>query len=356
MSRMTVPAATVVGGVDTHVQTHHAAIIDLQGRLLGVSSFPTTDEGYRQLLAWMGGFGNLQAVGVEGSGAYGAALTRYLRAAHVVVVEVNRPHAHTRARRGKNDAIDAEAAARKVLSGECTAVPKDTTGVVEAIRQLYVARASAVEARTIALQQLHALLVTAPDGVRHALTAKTLKGKATQCSSWTADWKAVADPALAARHALGSLGRRVLNLNAEIRTLDKHLSTLVNRAAPRTLARYGVGVMCTAQMLITAGENIDRLRGETSFAHLCGSDPLPASSGQTERHRLNYGGDRQANRALYMTAVVRLRGDKRTREYAARRTAEGKSTRDIIRRLKRYIAREVYYTLTADLKDLAKIA
>lgn len=353
MSRMTVQAPAVIGGVDTHVKSHHAAVIDLQGHLLGVCSFPTTDDGYRQLLAWMREFGPLQTVGVEGSGAYGAALTRYLRAAAVTVVEVNRPHAHTRARRGKSDAVDAEAAARKVLSGECTTVPKDTTGIVEAIRQLHLVRASAVEARTIALQQLHALIITAPEPIRHGLTAKTLKGKATQCASWTVDPNSIADPVQAARHALGSLGRRIRDLNAEIRTFDKHLSTLVKKAAPRTLSRYGVGVMCTAQMLITAGQNIERLHGETSFAHLCGSDPLPASSGQTERHRLNYGGDRQANRALYMTAVVRLRGCQRTREYAARRRAEGKSTKDIIRCLKRYIAREIYYTLTTDLKNLA---
>jgi transposase len=242
---------------------------------------------------------------VESSGAYGAALTRHLVAAGVKVVEVNRPHAHTRNRRGKNDAIDAEAAARKVLAGECTAVPKDTIGIVEAIRQLLLARASAVHARAAALHQLGELVVTSPADVRASLTAKTLAGKASQATRWRPDPARLADPAQAARIALRSIGRRIHALSDEIKLLDAQLSTLVTRAAPKTLALLGVGIVHTAQMLITAGQNIERLRSENAFAHMCGADPIEASSGKTERHRLNPGGDRDANRTLYLIAVVR---------------------------------------------------
>jgi transposase len=353
MSRMTGKTRVVIGGVDTHADTHEAAVLDERGRLLAVEGFPTTPTGYQQLLDWMRGFGTVREIGVESSGAYGAGLTRHLRGAGVKVLEVNRPHAHTRNRRGKNDAIDAEAAARKVLAGECTAIPKDTTGIVEAIRQLLLARASAVHARAAALHQLGELVVTAPAEVRQSLTAKTLPGKASQATRWRPDPGRLADPAQAARMALRSIGRRIHTLGDEIKLLDAQLSTLVKRAAPKTLALLGVGIIHTAQMLITAGQNIERLHSENAFAHMCGADPIEASSGKTERHRLNPGGDRDANRTLYLIAVVRLRYCQRTRAYTARRTGDGKSKKEIIRCLKRYIAREIYYTLRADLKNLA---
>lgn len=235
MSRMTGRNSPVIGGVDTHADTHEAAVLDARGRLLAVKRFASTDEGHRQLLAWMRSFGRIRQIGVEGTGSYGAELTRHLRAAGVKVVEVNQPHAHTRSRRGKSDAIDAEAAARKVLAGDCTAIPKDTTGIVEAIRQLHVARAGAVQARTAALNQLDDLLVTAPAELRQELTAKTLKGKAGQCADWQLDGDRLAEPVQAARSALRSIAKRISSLNDEIRVLERQLSTLVKVAAPRTL-------------------------------------------------------------------------------------------------------------------------
>jgi transposase len=343
----------VVAGVDCHADTHQAAVLTTQGRLLATAGFAATGDGYQRMLVWMNGFGRVVDVGVEGTGSYGAGLTRHLRTAGVNVVEVNRPHAHTRARRGKNDAIDAEAAARKVLAGECSAIPKDTTGIVEAIRQLHLARASAVQARAAALNQLDDIIVTAPIEVRQALTAKTSAAKATQCAKWRPDHTRLAEPVHAARTALRSIARRVQTLNNEIATLEDHLRVLVGRAAPKTLALLGIGPVHAAQMLITAGQNIDRLHSETAFAHMCAADPIPASSGKTERHRINPGGDRQANRTLYMITLVRLRYCRRTRDYADRRTAEGKSKKEIIRCLKRYIAREIFYTLATDLKDLS---
>lgn len=347
-------ARVVIGGVDTHADTHEAAALDDQGRLLGVREFATTGRGYQLLLGWLGGFGVIEAVGVEGAGSYGAGLTRYLRAAGVKVIEINRPHAHTRARRGKNDAIDAEAAARKVLAGECASVPKDTTGVVEAIRQLHVARSSAVQARTNALNQFSELVVTAPQWVRESLTARTLAGKVRQTARWRPGTTKLAEPTSAARMALRSLAWRIRTLSEEINTLQAQLGAVLPRIVPRTLALPGVGVINAARLLIAAGQNIDRFAGEAAFAHLCAAAPIPASSGKTQRHRLNYAGNRDANSALYMTVVVRLRCSPATRAYAARRTKEGKSKKEIIRCLKRYVAREVYYTLRADLKNLGQ--
>ncbi|HET8662571.1 MAG TPA: IS110 family transposase [Micromonosporaceae bacterium] len=331
MARMTGKARAVIGGVDTHADTHQAAALDEQGRLLGVQPFSAAEDG-RQLLRWLRRWGQVRVVGVEGSGSYGAGLTRHLRANGVAVVEVNQPHAHTRARRGKSDAIDAEAAARKVLAGECTAVPKDTTGIVEAIRQLQVARAGAVQARTAALNQLGDLVITAPAAVRAALTAKTRPGMAAQAARWRPDPSRLADPAHAARLALHSIAGRIQALTAETAALERQLSTLVKQAAPKTLQLLGVGPVHAAQMLVTAGQNIDRIHSEAAFAHLCAADPIPASSGKTERHRLNPGGNRAANRTLYMIAVVRLRYCQRTRDYLARRTADGKSKKEVIRR------------------------
>lgn len=352
MPSMDEMARVVIGGVDTHADTHEGAALDDQGRLLGVRSFATTQRGYRQLLKWLRGFGFVQAVGIEGSGSYGAGLTRYLRAARVHVIEINRPHAHTRARRGKNDAIDAEAAARKVLAGECASIPKDTTGVVEAIRQLHLARASAVTARARALNQLGELLVTAPAGVRESLTARTLLGKARQAARWRPDLARLADPTSAARIALHSIARRIQALSEEIDTLYAQLRRLLTAAAPRTLGLPGIGVINATRMLTAAGQNIDRFGSEAAFAHLCGVAPIPASSGKTQRHRLNYGGNRDANSALHMAVVVRLRRSPRTRDYVTRRTSEGKSKKEIIRCLKRYVVREIYYTLRSDLRDL----
>jgi len=350
---MTSRSRSITGGVDTHSTVHEAAVLDQQGRLLGVATFPVTRPGYEQMLAWMRRFGRVEQVGVEGTSSYGADLTRHLQAAGITVVEVNQPHAHTRNRRGKSDAIDAEAAARKVLSGQCSALPKDTTGIVEAIRQLHVARAGAVQARTAALNQLGDLLTTAPDEIRQTLPAKTLQGKASQAADWLLSEHRLGDPTQATAMALGAIAQRVQNLNEQIRLLERHLAALVKRTAPKTLALLGVGPVNAAELLIATGQNIDRIHGEAAFAHLCGVAPVPASSGKTERHRLNHGGNRAANKALYMITVVRLRYCQRTRDYHTRRTANGKSKQEIIRSLKRYIAREVYYTLRTDLKDLA---
>lgn len=345
----------VVGGVDCHSEFHHAVALDDRGRKLDELRFAATGSGCEEAIGWLLNLGTVDAVGIESSGSYGAELCRALTRAGVGVVEVNRPHAHVRHRRGKSDGVDAEAAARKVLAGETNVVPKNTSGVVEAIRQLKVAKDGALKARAAALVQLRDLIITAPADLREALSKrKTLRGRAALCRRLRPDATRMAEPTEAAKFSLRSLSRRIASLDEEITELDRQLEPLVRQVAPRTVELFGVGIAHTSQMLVTAGQNIDRIRSEGAFAHLCGADPIPASSGKTVRHRLNPGGDRDANSTLHMIAVVRLRHCERTRAYATRRLEEGLSKREIIRCLKRYIAREIYRTLRADLTALAE--
>jgi transposase len=343
----------VVAGVDAHTDAHHVAVVDAAGRLLGAAAFPTTAHGYRDLLEWVERYGEIERIGVESTGSFAAGLTRELLRRGICVVEVNQPHPHARQRRGKSDPVDAELAARAVLSGTATAIPKQTAGVVEAIRQLAVARESAVKARSAALHQLDDLVITAPDELRAQLARrKSLKGKATLCLTLRPDSDRVHEPLHAAKLALRSLGRRIRHLDHEIAELERELASLVHATLPRTTSLLGVGVIHASQLLITAGQNIERLKSEAAFAKICAAAPIPASSGRTTRHRLDPAGDRQANRALHLIAVCRLRYCDRTRAYANRRTSEGLNKKEIIRCLKRYIARETYHTLRSDLAAL----
>jgi transposase len=352
MHSMTQENKLIVGGVDAHADAHHAAALDERGALLSTKSFPTSTPGYRQLLDWLSSYGEIDTVAVESTGSYAAALVRYLRERGITVVEVNQPHAHTRRRVGKSDPIDAEMAARLFQAGKAKAAPKQTDGIVESIRMLRVARSSAVKSRTAALVQVRDLIITAPQQLRDQLSCrKTLRGKVTICARLRPSDRELRCPSQAAKLALRSLAQRIHALDREIAALDGELRQLVAAAAPRTVQLLGISTGHAGQLLVTAGQNIDRLHGESSFSMLCGVSPIPASSGKTTRHRLNYGGDRQANRALYLIAVCRLRYCDRTRAYAARRTAEGKTQREIIRCLKRYIAREVFNSLRADLAD-----
>jgi transposase len=353
------PVSAVTGGVDTHGRTHHAAALDALGRVLGSAQFPATSAGYTALLAWLGAFGPVTKVGVEGTGSYGAGLTRHLHAAGITVVEVDRPDRKARRRHGKSDPIDAEAAARAALAGTATGTPKTRTGPVEAIRALRVARSGAVKARTAALNQLQALITTAPEPLRAALAGHRRAALLHACTALTQDppsAEQLLDPATATRAALAAVAARVQALNTEIRLADQRLAVLVPRVAPRTSALLGVGPDTAGQLLATAGDNPHRIGTEAALAHLCGAAPIPASSGRRDRHRLNRGGDRQANRALHTIALVRLRYDPRTRNYMQRRTHDGLTKRDIIRCLKRYIAREIHTALLADLAQLTPCA
>lgn len=315
----------------------------MSGVRVADAEFPATGAGYARLLEWLRGFGRVHSVGVEGTGSYGAGLTRHLHAAGLVVIEVNRPDRRQRRMRGKSDPLDAYAAAEAVLAGRADAAPKLGTGVVEAIRVLHTTRAGAVKARTAAINELRAVLVTAPAELRDRLRGLGPVALIDACARLRLTATVVE---AAVRRALRALARRHQRLSTEITDLDTALRPLVEQACPALPALHGVGYETAAQLLITAGDNPDRLHSEAAFAALCGVAPVPASSGKTHRHRLSRGGDRQANRALYLIVCTRLATCPRTRAYRDRRAQEQLSTKDIIRCLKRYLAREIYKALT----------
>lgn len=344
-------AFEVVGGVDTHKDTHTAAAVDTAGRSLGVAQFPTTPAGYTALLEWLQSLGTLVLVGIEGTGVYGAGLALHLHTAGVAMVEIDRPDRKSRRWQGKSDPVDAEAAARAALAGRRTGVPKQRGGQVEALRALRVARRSAIAQRADAQRRLKALVVTAPDELRTSLRGLNTRRLVATCAATRPDRARADEPGTATWLALRALARRHQQLSAEIDDLDTLIAPLVETINPTLVGLLGVAADVAGQLLVTAGQNPERLRSEAAFAMLCGVAPLPASSGRTHRHRLNRGGDRQANAALYRIVLCRLRWDPRTRAYAERRTREGMSKKEIIRCLKRYIAREVYTALT-NQKDL----
>jgi transposase len=346
--------ATVIGGVDTHKHTHYAAVIDQHGRLLGHQQFPATEAGYQALLIWMRTHGPLEAIGVESTGSFGATLTRALAAAGEHVVEVNRPNRIARRMDGKSDRLDAEQIARAVLGQTSTATPKSKSGMVEVIRTLRVTRSSAVKARTQTFNTLFGIMIGAPSPLRDelvTLTKRTLINRCLGLRPETTDFtqlRAHPERLLMAsiKTALRDLARRWKALDGEIKTLDKQIEIIVRAAAPDLVELFGVGIELAGQFLVTAGDNPQRIRNEKAFAKLCGVAPQPASSGRTTgRHRLSRSGDRQANSALYIVAIVRLRHHEPTQAYVERRTNEGLSKREIIRCLKRYIAREIYANL-----------
>jgi transposase len=345
----------VVGGVDTHKDTHTAAAVDLAGRVLGSAQFSADAAGYRGLLRWLRTFGTLLLVGIEGTGVYGAGLARHLSGQGVAMVEVDRPDRKARRWQGKSDPVDAEAAARAALAKARTGLPKQRDGRVESLRSLRVARRSAISQRADTQRQIKALTVTAPEPLRAQLRGLRDRQLLEVCAGLRPDHSRAGDPSVAAKIALRSLARRHQALTEEIGDLDDLLAPLVADINSDLLAANGVGVEVAGQLLTSAGENADRLTSEAAFAMLCGAAPIPASSGKTTRHRLNRGGDRQANAALYRVVLCRMRWDPRTRAYVARRTTEGLSKPEIIRCLKRYVARELFALInppTAAANDL----
>jgi transposase len=331
-------------GGDTHLDFHVAVVLDHLGRRLGESKAPTTLKGYRKLLSWAEGFGPVGCAGVEGTGSYGAGLARHLKAAGIAVVEVERPKRRHLRRNGKSDPKDAEAAARAVLAGQGAGVPKSGDGRVEMIRTLRSARRSAVKARVQAANLLNAMLVTAPEALRRPLRGFPTK----ELVAVVGRFRLANEPddvEGATKFALRSVARRYQVLSEEIACLDAQLKRLVAQVSPELVSLAGVGTHHAATLLVLAGDNPDRLKSEASFASLCGVSPIEASSGKVVRHRLNRGGNRDANRALHMVCVVRMGSDRRTKAYLARRLVEGKSKWEIMRCLKRYIAREVYRVL-----------
>jgi transposase len=314
---------------------------------------PTTAKGCERLLRWAEGFGPVRCAGVEGTSSYGAGLARHLKSRGIEVLEVERPKHRRRGSRSnlqKSDASDAERAARVVLAGEASGVPKSADGRVEMIRALRAARRSAIKARTQAANQIQGLRVTAPEGLHHRLRGLSTKELVSVAARFRLG-DGPSDVQAATKFALRSVARRYEVLSAEIAELDAQLDGLVAQAAPQMVSLPGIGTDNAATLLIVAGDNPQRLKSEASFANLCGVSPIEASSGKVVRHRLNRGGNREANRALYMICLSRMRRDQRTQEYVARRTREGKSKREIIRCLKRYVAREVYRVLIRSVSE-----
>jgi len=332
--------AASTGGAGTHADTHVAAALDPVGGLLGVREFPAAAAGYARLLGWLGGFGTVCLAGIEGTGRYGAGLARHIGGAGIRVAGVDRSDRQDRRRQGKSDPLDAVSAARAAQSGRARGAPKGRDGAVEAIRTLMVARRSAAGERTRTINQARALLLTGPDDLRVRFARHTAAALVTGLASLRPRAGGVAGHAT--RIALRELGRRAQFLDGQLGRLDELIVPLVTARAPGLLALFGVGPRTAALLLIAAGDHPGRLRSEAAWAHLCGAAPIPASSGKVTRRRHCPGGDRQANHALRRIVFTRLGSHPATRAYAERRTAEGKSKAEIIRCLKRYVAREVY--------------
>jgi len=331
----------VVIGVDTHKHIHVAAVMDSIGGILATLTIATDTAGFRQLLEWATGFGKIIAFGIEGTGSYGAGLTSFARRHGHKVIEVSRPDRRLRRLNGKSDTLDAENAARAVLAGFATAIPKSADGAVEMIRQLKVAHDTAVKDRSAAMITLKAMLVHAPEQLRAETARKTQKMIARHCSALRP--RSLETPDDSIRHTLRSIAKRWIALDDEVKDLVAMIEQLVVKRAPHLLDEFGIGVDTAAEILIVAGDNPERIRSEAAFAKLAGISPVPTGSGMTSgKHRINHGGHRQLNAAIYRTVIVRMQHHEPTKAYVLRRTAEGKSKRDIIRCLKRYVIREVY--------------
>ncbi len=334
----------VTGGVDTHADFHVAAAVDHNGGLLGIESFPTNEAGYESLAGWLAGFGPVTRVGVEGTGSYGVGLARFLTVADVEVVEVDRPNRQVRRKQGKSDPTDAVAAARAALSGQASVTPKARNGPVEQIRVLMVARRSARTQRIQTLNQIRHLVLTGPEPIRVRFKDRYKTSLVSEAANMRP--RQGSDPvAYTTNIVIRDLARRIKALTTEMRNIDRMLTALIGDTAPLLLELHGLGPDSAATLLVTAGDNPERLHSEQAWAHLCGVTPIPASSGKITRYRLNRGGDRNANAALYRIVLTRMSSHQETRQYVTRRRAEGLSTAEIMRCLKRYVARQIYKQL-----------
>lgn len=336
----------IVAGADTHAETVHVAAITMTGRLIGDREFPTTRAGYSAAIKFLTSLGQVERIGVEGTASYGAGLTRAATAAGIEVVEVTRAVKSTRRLKGKSDPLDAYSAARTALAGDGLAIPKDDA--TAGLRALHIARRSAVKHRTAVINQIKAMLVSAPDSVREkycGLTTLRLIEAIARCrpDSRSEPWAA------SVLTAAKMLAQRVQFLETQAAALEVQIDALVTQANPGLRAAYGVGADTAAQLLITAGTNPHRLHSEAAFAALCGTAPVPASSGKTNRHRLSRGGDRAANNALHRIALVRLSCHQQTKDYAQRQRLKGHSKMEVLRKLKRAIAREIFKLLTRQI-------
>jgi transposase len=347
--------AEIIIGIDTHKEAHAAVAINGLGARLGAMTLPVSRRGYQELEAWACSLGRVRAFGIEGTGSYGAGLSRFLQERGHRVIEVNRPNRQIRHQHGKTDPLDAENAARAVLSGQARAAPKSGTSSVEMIRHLKVARDTAVKSRTQAMVTIKTIIINAPAALRESLEGLT--GTMALIRHLAALRPGgITNPTASAKAALRALARRWLVLDAEIKSHDAALDALTTACAPALKEAHGMATGTAAEMLILVGDNPERIRSEAAFAKLCGACPVPASSGKSTRHRLNRGGNRQANAALYRVVISRMRSHSPTRDYVQKRTAEGKGKMEIIRCLKRFVAREIFGYLCRNSRPPATIS
>jgi len=280
--------------------------------------------------------------GIEGTSSYGAGLVAALRPGGSPIYEVGRPNRQDRRLRGKTDAFDAENAARAVLAGTATGTAKTADGHIEMIRVIKCAKDAAVKARAATMISLKHLIITAPADLREQLQPLTKMALIRRCAALRPG--DVSDPLAATKYALRAMARRWLSLSEEITGHESHLDRLTTTIAPLLREGCGIGPDAPAEILTVAGDNVGRSTSEAALAKLCGVNPIPASSGRTNRHRLNRGGHRHAHPALYRIVIVRIRLDQGTQAYVARRTAEGKTKPETIRCLKRHLTREIWRT------------
>lgn len=331
----------VIAGIDTHACTHHVGVITGTGQHLADREFPAAGAGYHDIIDFITGFGPVIAAGVEGTGSYGAELSRVLTSEGIHVVEVTRPNRQARRLQGKSDPLDAYQAAESVLAGRAATTPKSRNGAVESLRVLRAERATAMRARVAVMAQVKAILVTAPETIRAKYRDMTSPALMAALEK-TRPSGAPSEPLTSTATVLKRLAIRYRHLHQELALIDAELDTILTLHAPMLRDLQGVGTDVASQLLVTAGDNPERVTTEAKFAALVGVAPIPASSGKTSRHRLSRAGDRQANKAIHRVVLVRMRYDSRTRAYVARRRQEGKSTKEIMRCLKRYVAREIY--------------
>ena len=341
----------IIVGVDTHKYVHVAVAVNSLGLRLGELVIGADTGGYRQVEEWSRTWGHPVTFGVEGTNSYGRGLSSYLLSRGHRVIEVSRPDRRNRRLNGKSDSLDAEVAARSVLAGTARATAKPADGMVEMIREVKLACDGARKARTAALLGLKALLINAPAPIRESLAGLSSSELIARCAGFRPG--SVDTPAASIKFALRALARRCLYLDEEMSEQRTVLDELTTKASPTLREGYCIGADSAAELLIALGDNPERLRSEAAFAKLCGAAPLPASSGLTNRHRLSRGGDRRANAALHRIVIVRMHHEERTQLYVARRTAEGLSKKDVIRCLKRAVAREVFSRVMADYSPVA---
>lgn len=338
------PPTTIIAGVDTHTGTHTLALLDMNGRVLSTNTFGADPDGYGRLIAMLGAPARCAGIGVEGTNSFGAALARRLQAAGFPVYEALKPKRGVRRKDGRSDPIDAIAAARSVLAGDGTSLPKSSDGWVEALRHLNAERSQLVAAMTTPANSTGGLPVTAPEPIREKYRGLRTETRMNRLASCRPSGGLVAHSMLT---ALKGAAKAWKTPKEQADLLEERMRSILDTNARPLLDIYCAGTITAATIAIVAGDNPERIRDEAAFAKLCGACPIPASSGKTNRHRLNRGGNRQGNMALHRIAIVRLRYHQPTRDYVAKKTREGKSKLEIIRCLKRYIAREAYKALIA---------